>query len=116
MKITPLPQEDDHQVPGKKSIKKLENHKLSFQESLGQIGLQAQDNSEELKQVESPDKSSNFGFEGSSIVNPNDLKYISVQAMTTESKICAVCFDKQSDSVYMPCGHGGLCFNCAIEI
>ena len=116
IKINPLPQEDDLKVPDKKSIKKPEIHKLSFQETLGQIGKQAQDNSEELKQVESPEKSSNFGFEGSSIVNPNDLKYISLQAINTESKICTVCFDKQSDSVYMPCGHGGLCFNCAIEI
>lgn len=33
-----------------------------------------------------------------------------------QKNLCSVCFDKGSDSVYMPCGHGGLCFNCAIEI
>jgi hypothetical protein len=27
---------------------------------------------------------------------------------------CSVCIDKAADSVMMPCGHGGLCNECAI--
>jgi hypothetical protein len=30
--------------------------------------------------------------------------------------MCIVCFDKENDMVNMPCGHGGLCETCAIEI
>ncbi|KAL4479264.1 hypothetical protein ABPG72_011476 [Tetrahymena utriculariae] len=29
---------------------------------------------------------------------------------------CVVCFDKTPDTLYMPCGHGGLCYECAIDI
>ncbi|EAS02404.2 zinc finger, C3HC4 type (RING finger) protein (macronuclear) [Tetrahymena thermophila SB210] len=29
---------------------------------------------------------------------------------------CVVCFDKTPDTLYMPCGHGGLCYDCAIDI
>ena len=29
---------------------------------------------------------------------------------------CAVCFEAYANSVFLPCGHGGLCFDCSIEI
>ena len=29
---------------------------------------------------------------------------------------CAVCFNENSDSMLVPCCHGGICFNCCIEI
>eukprot|EP01017_Pseudomicrothorax_dubius_P025024 TRINITY_DN2667_c0_g1_i1.p1 TRINITY_DN2667_c0_g1~~TRINITY_DN2667_c0_g1_i1.p1 ORF type:complete len:274 (+),score=50.13 TRINITY_DN2667_c0_g1_i1:82-822(+) len=29
---------------------------------------------------------------------------------------CLVCFDRSPDAVVMPCGHGGLCYDCAVEI
>ncbi|KAM3130752.1 hypothetical protein pb186bvf_017166 [Paramecium bursaria] len=37
------------------------------------------------------------------------------QKIETESNLCVVCFDKGSDSVYMPCKHGGLCYECATK-
>lgn len=27
-----------------------------------------------------------------------------------------VCFDKQPDSVFMECGHGGLCYECSLDV
>eukprot|EP01017_Pseudomicrothorax_dubius_P046105 TRINITY_DN8075_c0_g1_i1.p1 TRINITY_DN8075_c0_g1~~TRINITY_DN8075_c0_g1_i1.p1 ORF type:complete len:625 (-),score=103.90 TRINITY_DN8075_c0_g1_i1:72-1946(-) len=30
--------------------------------------------------------------------------------------MCCVCFDKEPDSVFLDCGHGGLCFSCARDI
>lgn len=30
--------------------------------------------------------------------------------------MCLVCFDRENEMVNMPCGHGGLCEVCAIEI
>lgn len=33
-----------------------------------------------------------------------------------DDPLCEVCFSNPSDSVYMPCGHGGLCYDCAIDI
>jgi hypothetical protein len=29
---------------------------------------------------------------------------------------CLICYDKPSDSVFMECGHGGICFECGIQI
>ena len=28
---------------------------------------------------------------------------------------CILCFDNSPDAVYMNCGHGGVCYDCAIE-
>jgi len=29
---------------------------------------------------------------------------------------CVICFDSDSDAVYLPCGHGGICYVCAQEL
>lgn len=29
---------------------------------------------------------------------------------------CLICFDKAPDAVFMECGHGGVCYECAVEI
>lgn len=29
---------------------------------------------------------------------------------------CLICFDRAPDSVFMDCGHGGICYECALEI
>lgn len=29
---------------------------------------------------------------------------------------CLVCFDKEPDAVFMECGHGGVCYECALEV
>lgn len=28
-------------------------------------------------------------------------------------KLCHVCMEQLPDAIFHPCGHGGLCFNCA---
>ena len=33
-----------------------------------------------------------------------------------EEAMCEVCYGNPPDSVYMPCGHGGMCYDCAIDI
>jgi len=33
-----------------------------------------------------------------------------------ELKICTICYDKKACALIMPCGHGGLCYKCAISI
>lgn len=30
--------------------------------------------------------------------------------------LCCVCFDKQPDAVFMDCGHGGVCYDCSLDI
>ena len=32
------------------------------------------------------------------------------------NNICSVCFANEPDSVFMRCGHGGVCYQCAIDI
>eukprot|EP01017_Pseudomicrothorax_dubius_P007734 TRINITY_DN12442_c0_g1_i1.p1 TRINITY_DN12442_c0_g1~~TRINITY_DN12442_c0_g1_i1.p1 ORF type:complete len:227 (-),score=39.45 TRINITY_DN12442_c0_g1_i1:124-804(-) len=52
----------------------------------------------------------------------NSPKGIPNTIMTPKSEVsagsaqCCVCFDKPADSVYLECGHGGLCFDCAVDI
>ena len=29
---------------------------------------------------------------------------------------CTVCFDKPADAVFMDCGHGGLCYDCSLDV
>lgn len=29
---------------------------------------------------------------------------------------CLVCFDKAPDAVFMMCGHGGVCYDCSLDI
>ena len=29
---------------------------------------------------------------------------------------CLICFENQPDSVFMECGHGGMCYTCATDI
>lgn len=30
--------------------------------------------------------------------------------------LCEVCYSTQADSIFMPCGHGGVCYDCAVDI
>lgn len=34
----------------------------------------------------------------------------------TEKEACFVCFDAAQTGVFMPCGHGGVCVSCAVEM
>jgi hypothetical protein len=29
---------------------------------------------------------------------------------------CLICFDALPDAVFMTCGHGGVCYTCAIDV
>jgi len=33
-----------------------------------------------------------------------------------EDKNCVICCDKKADAVFMECGHGGVCYHCALEV
>lgn len=33
-----------------------------------------------------------------------------------DSLVCHICYADPISNVFMPCGHGGLCFKCAIDI
>ena len=44
----------------------------------------------------------------------NDLESQKSQSMN--GKTCLICFDKDSDAIFMDCGHGGVCYTCAMEI
>lgn len=32
-----------------------------------------------------------------------------------DENLCVICFENEPDAVIMNCGHGGLCYRCAIE-
>ena len=82
--------------------------------------------------VNSPSSSSDSEDENKEISSPVKLK----SKMTKEKKkgleeklrkdsnirkshdnaLCVLCFDNKADSVIMPCGHGGICNTCALEL
>jgi len=35
---------------------------------------------------------------------------------TLSDATCLVCFDNFADAVFLECGHGGICYKCAIDI
>lgn len=38
-------------------------------------------------------------------------------SMVNKSAVCClVCFDKPPDAVFMECGHGGICYDCSLEL
>lgn len=43
---------------------------------------------------------------------------LQAEAKVNESiaNLCGVCFANEPDSVFMRCGHGGICYDCAIDI
>ncbi|KRW99801.1 hypothetical protein PPERSA_07878 [Pseudocohnilembus persalinus] len=42
-------------------------------------------------------------------VNKNDNEQI-------QEEPCLVCFDNEPNAVNMPCGHGGICYECALDL
>lgn len=55
---------------------------------------------------------------------PNPISGDSIGVIKTSSpkkvpekrkrQLCSICFDMEEDSVFIPCGHGGICMNCAV--
>jgi hypothetical protein len=33
-----------------------------------------------------------------------------------DGNVCCVCFDLEPNAVFMPCGHGGLCYECSVDV
>lgn len=34
----------------------------------------------------------------------------------SEDQVCLICFEGEPDSVFMDCGHGGVCYECALDV
>jgi len=41
---------------------------------------------------------------------------ISPKSDASQSTQCLICFDNAPDAVFMECGHGGVCYECSLEI
>lgn len=41
---------------------------------------------------------------------------LSVSKHSNAENLCTVCFVKEPNTVFMPCGHGGICDECALGI
>lgn len=50
--------------------------------------------------------------------SPSKRSHQSTGSKVNESmaNLCSVCFANEPDSVFMRCGHGGLCYECSIDI
>lgn len=40
----------------------------------------------------------------------------SARDSTKSVQTCLVCFDKFPDAVFMDCGHGGICYDCSLDL
>lgn len=54
--------------------------------------------------------------EGNISVNKNALEAGDPKLNETGVNLCSVCYANEPDSVFMRCGHGGICYDCAIDI
>ncbi|EAS00128.2 zinc finger, C3HC4 type (RING finger) protein (macronuclear) [Tetrahymena thermophila SB210] len=51
-----------------------------------------------------------------SVIEDKDIQ-VNAPNMNDQSNVtCVICFDNAPDSVYMPCGHGGVCYECSVDI
>lgn len=49
--------------------------------------------------------------------SPKDGSFMFSQSNLDHSNIvCVICFDKIPDVVFRPCGHGGVCYDCAVDV
>ena len=53
--------------------------------------------------------------------NPSDSQILEKSGYSnaiseTSVSNCLICYDKPPDTVFMNCGHGGICYECACEI
>ncbi|KAL4428880.1 hypothetical protein ABPG74_001367 [Tetrahymena malaccensis] len=57
-------------------------------------------------------------FDEESQVNTKNVLDSSRIAQSQQQSVstCLVCFDATPDSIFNPCGHGGLCYECAIDL
>ncbi len=47
----------------------------------------------------------------------NMLKQLNVSdTPKDEEEVCIVCYNNPPDAVLMPCGHGGICYECSLSI
>lgn len=65
----------------------------------------------------------NFGFDEAKLkpdVEPEPLtkshRTMSSKLNESMANLCSVCFANEPDSVFMRCGHGGICYECAIDV
>ncbi|CAD8059669.1 unnamed protein product [Paramecium sonneborni] len=42
----------------------------------------------------------------------NEPKSISLSSINS----CCICYDNDSDALFMPCGHSGVCYHCALDL
>ncbi|EAS05303.2 zinc finger, C3HC4 type (RING finger) protein (macronuclear) [Tetrahymena thermophila SB210] len=54
--------------------------------------------------------------EESQVQTKNGLDSSRIQSQQQSVSTCLVCFDATPDSIFNPCGHGGLCYECAIDL
>jgi len=76
-------------MPSKVSVKDLENP---------EVGAQEQKEEEKPKETLA------------------DLDKHEEKVENNENGKCVICFDGNQDAVYLPCGHGGVCYECAQEM
>ncbi|OMJ70390.1 hypothetical protein SteCoe_31637 [Stentor coeruleus] len=51
--------------------------------------------------------------------NPSNIKIFELTSPTSSSnnkKLCDMCIENPSDAVIMDCGHGGICYDCSLEL
>ena len=44
------------------------------------------------------------------------MEKIKLDESITKSSECLICFDREPNSVFMNCGHGGICYECALDV
>jgi len=72
--------------------------------------------------LDSPEQNNSkifYSFDDMAIYNnvkkPEAVQVQAPQKENDNEKICYICFERAPNAVFMKCGHGGVCYECAIE-
>lgn len=101
-------------LKGKETLtSKIENFKL---EIMGPKTTKRKRNLFKSVQYEKPSKNLSISLSKNDEEKMIEAPLAGKEAQEQDATICTVCFEKPPDAVFMPCGHGGICYECSIEV
>lgn len=95
----------------------------TLSQSLREVDFRAQRNFVEVREfVQNPQEqtlnSLNSARSKSQDETQHDSTKVSPRSVSLNQSVmnCLICYDKLPDAVLMECGHGGLCYECSVDI
>ncbi|CAD8053589.1 unnamed protein product [Paramecium sonneborni] len=106
----------------KKSETQLSSKKPSHHKALSsQIQKSQDDQNDKIKMsslinIKNSEKQNTIGNIQNSSKENQQLSSLPKSVSLSSIGACCICFDNEPNALFMQCGHGGVCYNCAIDL